>query len=88
MSPIGIFEFNLLPRQQQVSHLYDNCVFLSQRKESERIFVSLYYAGDFYIELWVDTLTHELGRIRTFNTTLLLEPYLQSIQLPSFLQHQ
>jgi|APFEC2959095171_1045051.scaffolds.fasta_scaffold00121_28 hypothetical protein len=83
MRPLDIYEFNLLNRQEQVSYMYDQCTFLMQRKEDDRSRVNLYHAGDFFVELWYDTLTHQLGRVRSFNTTLLLEPYLENLALPS-----
>jgi hypothetical protein len=68
--------------------LYENCVFLASRQENKSTRVSLYSAGHFYVEVWCDTGTFQLGRIRSFNVTQLLDPYLQAIQLPSCLQHQ
>jgi|GEM_PF-2371034 len=86
MQYLDISAFDMLSRKQQVSYLYDQCVFLAQRKESARIRVNLYSAGNFFVELGYNTLTHQLGQVRSFKQTDHLDPYLEKLSFPALFE--
>jgi hypothetical protein len=86
MPSLDIFEFNVLSREEQVSYLYDHCTFLVQRKENPRTRVNLYSAGNFFVELFYDTLTHQLGHVYAFSHSDLLEPYLETLSFPALFE--
>ena len=86
MQHLDISAFDMLSREQQVSYLYDQCVFLAQRKESARIRVNLYSAGSFFVELGYNTLTHQLGQLCSFKQTNHLDPYLKQLTIPALFE--
>jgi hypothetical protein len=86
MTYLDIFEFNALSREEKISYLYDHCTFLVQRKENPRTRVNLYSAGNFFVELSYDTLTHRLGHVHSFNHTEVLEPYLEHLSFPALFE--
>jgi hypothetical protein len=86
MQYLDISVFNILSREEQVSYLYDQCTFLAQRKESAQIRINLYSAGNFFVELGYNTLTHQLGQVRSFKQTDRLEPYLQKLSFPALFE--
>jgi hypothetical protein len=86
MQHLDISAFNMLNREEQVSYLYDQCVFLAQRKESTRVRVNLYSAGNFFVELGYHTLTHQLGQVRSFTQTDHLAPYLKKLPIPALFE--
>lgn len=86
MQYLDISAFNSLSREEQVAYLYDQCIFLAQRKESARMRVNLYSAGSFFVELGYHTLTHQLGQVRSFKQTHHLDPYLKKLTFPALFE--
>ena len=86
MQHLDISAFNMLNREEQVSYLYDQCVFLAQRKESACVRVNLYSAGNFFVELGYNILTHQLGQVRSFKQTDHLDPYLKKLTFPALFE--
>ena len=75
-----MFDFLLLPENEQLDILYSEGVYLSKRI-AETIPVVLYQIEDFYVEVFYKEYRRYIQRIRCFKSTSLLDPYLEQIQL-------
>lgn len=77
--------FLSLTQEQQIRILIQKGVRVSKRDESGCMFC-LYQVASFYVELIYDFDTLELLKMRKFECTSLLEPYLNNISLGQVLK--
>jgi hypothetical protein len=73
-------EFTNLPPEQQIDVLRRNSVYLCNRK-TDNYTHFLYQADAFYVEVTYDHATNKIINLLGFQSTLLLEPYLNKIKL-------
>ncbi|TPG66046.1 hypothetical protein [Hymenobacter nivis] len=77
-----LYDFNLLPYEQQLAAVFDAGTYLARRWEEEDS-VNLYHLpGGFFVELYYDTHANELVRLRSFSSSEPLEDYAVGIRLP------
>ncbi len=63
-----LYEFNALPDERQLVHVFDDGTFLA-RHWGEEDGINLYHLlGNFFIELYYDTHVNELVRLRSFRS--------------------
>jgi hypothetical protein len=80
-----LFEFKALPRSSQIDAICDCGVRLAAREELEYN-ITLYQIEDFYVEIFYDRQLKQISYIKASNNTILLEPYLDSINIGELLQ--
>lgn len=54
--------------------------FVSERQDGPR-YALLYHLGNFFVEIEINVARNEIRRIRPFNSSFLLEPYLAELSL-------
>lgn len=75
-----MYDFQLLPEQQQIKELYEHGVFIGKRKEGYSI-ILLYQLESFYIEVFYRKYRSHIKRLHCFESTELLDPYLEQIDV-------
>ena len=79
---MNLYEFNLLPYERQLVAVFDEGTFLARRWEEEDG-VNLYHLpGDFFVEVYYDTLANEIARLKSFRSAAPLEDYAAGVGLP------
>ena len=73
-------DFQSLPVQEQVNILYHQGVYIGKRKAS-RLTVLLYQLESFYVEVYYRKYRHLISCIRCSESTALLDPYLEQIEI-------
>jgi hypothetical protein len=73
-------EFTSLPPEQQMDVIRNNSVYLCNRK-TDNYTHFLYQTDAFYIEVTYDQAANKIVQLLGFQSTLLLEPYLNQIKL-------
>jgi hypothetical protein len=49
--------------------------------------IALFQVGDWYVEIFYNKKTNEVGRVKTFRDMELLDPYLKQINISSLLKN-
>jgi hypothetical protein len=73
-------EFKLLPAQEKAALLYNEGVYIGKRRECTQV-VLLYQLEEFYVELFYAKYRHHIYKTRCSASTLILEPYLDQIEV-------
>lgn len=73
-------DFKLLDLPLQAHIIYQKGIYLSERSEDD-LFVALYGVFDFYVEVYCRFSNSEIVKFISFHSDILLEPYLNKIQL-------
>ena len=73
-------DFKLLDLSLQAHVIYQKGIYLSERSEDD-LFIALYRACDFYVEVYCRFTNGEIVKFISFHSDILLEPYLNKIQL-------
>lgn len=73
-------EFRLLDRGSQAAHLYDQGTFIGKRRLYGGTAV-LYQVESFYVEIRYSHYRHTIAALRSFRSTLPLDPYLSAIDV-------
>ena len=76
-----LYEFNTLDEMEQIETVWNKAVRLAERKTGEQLF-ELYQVDSFYVELGGPLDSIGYNHILVAETTDLLAPYLDQIQLP------
>jgi hypothetical protein len=74
------FQFNMLSRQQQETCIVERGRMIGLRQEPEFI-IKLYQLDNFYAELYYHQIKNDAIHIRCFTDALLLDVYLNGIDL-------
>ena len=83
LSNMGIYEFNQLSLDEKVNVSSLEGTFLHNRIWNEHG-INLYGFGGFYSEVWYNQKTNKVDKVRSFNNTSMLEPYLDDIKVDTF----
>jgi len=75
-----LFDFQLLPEQEQVNSLYHDGVYIGKRKAKETT-ILLYQLDSFYVEVFYRSYRRHISRIRCSGSTIFLDPYLEQIDV-------
>ena len=75
-----LFEFQLLRGKEQTDLLQQNGVYVGKRKESESVLL-LYQFESFYVEITYRKYRRFIAQIRCFESTSILDPYLEQIEV-------
>jgi hypothetical protein len=75
-----LYEFKLLPDQEQLDVLYNHGVYIGKQKQKSETIV-LYQLESFYVEVYYIKYRCYVRRLHCFHSTLLLDPYLESIHV-------
>lgn len=78
-----LVEFIILPKEDQIDLVYKHGVYIGKIK-SEEITVLLYQLDAFYIQLCYLQYRVSIDNIQCYETTDVLEPYLEQIQFEYF----
>jgi hypothetical protein len=73
-------EFRQLELPEQIADLYEHGVYLGKRKEEE-LAVLLYQLDCFYVEVFYKTYRKDVLEIQVSESVLVLDPYLEQIDL-------
>jgi hypothetical protein len=80
-----LYQFNALPYEHQLVHVFDKGTFLTRRWEEEDG-INLYHLPDlstgFFVEVYYDTYANEIVRVRAFSNLSQLEDYAANVRLP------
>jgi hypothetical protein len=74
-----LYEFIGMDESDQAEAIWSG-VFIGER-ETNNFRILLYSIDEFYVEVFYDDISNEIKRFRPFTTLLLLEPYLDKIDL-------
>ncbi len=80
MQSIKLYEFNLLPPQEQHEIVHSKATFLDV-VEDGNLKYALYGLEKFYIELLYDVPSNRIIKLKTFKRGQLLDKYLDRFQL-------
>jgi hypothetical protein len=80
---MGIYEFNQLTLEDKVYTASNEGTFLHNRIWEE-FGINLYGFGYFYAEVWYNQKNNTVDKVRSFNNTDMLEPYLVDIKIDMF----
>jgi hypothetical protein len=75
-----MYDFQLLPEQQQIEVLYDYGVYIGKRK-AETSIILLYQLESFYVEVFYRKYRSHIKRLHCFESNELLDPYLEQIDV-------
>lgn len=75
-----LFDFQLLDKTDQIDYLYENGTFVGKRRDGLDI-VLLYQVEGFYVEVFYQYYRKHPKKVRCFRSTVLLDPYLESIDV-------
>jgi hypothetical protein len=75
-----LYKFNKLNIFNKVDTLINDSVLIDNRTE-EHFRVLLYQIGSFYVEVFYDFEHNKIRKIKSFNTTSKLKPYLDKIDI-------
>jgi len=75
-----LFDFKLLSEREQLDILHTEGAYIGKRKEGE-LSILLYQLEGFYVEIFYRKHRSQIKSIRSFTTTVLLEPYLTQIDI-------
>ncbi|HVG13440.1 MAG TPA: hypothetical protein VM935_00715 [Chitinophagaceae bacterium] len=78
-----LVDFIILPREQQIDLLYEHGIYVGKIKLDD-ITVLLYQMDAFYIQLCYSQYRVCIDTIQCYETTDVLEPYLEQIQFEYF----
>ena len=73
-------DFQLLPEQDQIDILYQYGVYVGKRKEAFSV-ILLYQFESFYVEVFYRKYRSHVNRLHCFESTDLLDPYLEQIDV-------
>lgn len=73
-------DFQLLPEQDQIDILYQYGVYVGKRKEAFSV-ILLYQFESFYVEVFYRKYRSHVKRLHCFESTDLLDPYLEQIDV-------
>lgn len=77
---IGIYEFTLMPTDEQANYLWDNGEYITHSiREGMRY--QLHVLSNFYVEVTYDSTENCIVDLKSFKTSRLLEPYLSHIDI-------
>jgi hypothetical protein len=74
------YEFNFLPKNDQVAHTWEHGNFLAARHETY-FAINLYHVDKFFVEVWYIPEEVCINKIKSFKSRKCLEPYLDTISL-------
>jgi hypothetical protein len=77
---VDIFEFNLMPTNDQAAYTWEFGTYLASRSWKNHS-INLYHVDKFFVEVWYDPGMNHVDKIRSFKSRNCLEPYLESIFL-------
>lgn len=75
-----MYDFQLLPEQQQIDMLYQFGVYIGKRKVKISI-ILLYQFESFYVEVFYRKYRSHVKHLHCFESTELLDPYLEQIDV-------
>jgi len=84
---MNLFDFQLLPHSEKVDILYDHGVYIGKRKEKNQT-VILYQLEGFYVEVFYKKYRCFVTRMHCFSSTILLEVYLEQINVEHLIYTQ
>ncbi|HNR19384.1 MAG: hypothetical protein IPJ79_01485 [Bacteroidetes bacterium] len=73
-------DFNKLTHDEQAWYIWNGAIHLNVR-EVYGYRVNLFSYNDYYIELWYSVYENQIKKIKAFDSTALLAPYLENIKL-------
>jgi hypothetical protein len=77
---MSLYLFNVLSENEQAETLWEIGVYLTERED--RLFkYALYQIDNFYVEVWYHKEFNAIQRLRSFSSTIQLEPYLKRIDI-------
>jgi len=75
-----LFEFKLLSEREQLDILHAEGTYIGKRKEGKTS-ILLYQLEGFYVEIFYQKHRSQIQSIRSFTSTIPLEPYLNQIDI-------
>lgn len=75
-----LYEFKSLKEQDQINTVWQRGVHISNRSEKEYK-VLLYQIDGFYTEVYYNASTNKIEKLKSFSSTIPLEPYLKQINI-------
>ena len=85
---ISFITYKTLSNNQQIDLLLQFGVYLDITKAAGYLSIELYALGDFYVEIYFNTITEAPLFLRAFNSVRELEPYLASIEIDNIFRDQ
>lgn len=82
---MDFYAFNCLLRDDRAELVWQHGRFLAIRSEMGCI-VALYHLGGFFAEVWYSPEDNQIALVYGFNSRLLLEPYLEVIDLEGLVE--
>ena len=83
-SDLTLYEFNSFTKNEKVKALCNHGAYLSERTV-ETLRIVLYQLSSFYVEVKYDTESNKIVEFQVFINTIMLEPYLEQIDISNLL---
>ena len=77
---MDIYQFNILPTNQQAAYTWENGIYLASRNENY-FAINLYSVDIFFVEVWYHPEEVCINIIRSFKSRKCLEPYFEGIDI-------
>jgi hypothetical protein len=84
---MNLFDFQLLPRAEQLDLLYIDGVYIGKQKEEHTIKL-LYQLESFYVELTYTRHRRYVTRLYCFSSAAMLDPYLEGMDVEGLVFYQ
>lgn len=78
--PIRMQTFNALPNLKKAQLTLEKGTVLVRRKQQHAV-ITLYALSDFYVEIWYDSKSMKIDKIRSFRDSKALDAYIDDINL-------
>ena len=79
-SKLGIYEYNIMPLNEQADYLWDNGTFLANRVKGT-MKIQLHSLSNFYVEVFYKSKENKIIELKPFKAVRCLEPYLDQIDV-------
>ncbi len=80
-----LYEFNVLTKDEKTALVWSKGDYVADRKERD-CFILLYQVFSFYVEIWYVTAENKINKLRSFNSTNQLQPYLEVIDISGIIE--
>ena len=77
---MNMLDFQVMAENKKISYLQLHDIYIGKRKHFDS-YIVLYQAESFYVEIYYKKYRTYIDKMRVFDTTELLEPYLDQIHV-------
>lgn len=80
-----LYQFSVLSEDEKTALVWNEGDFVADRWE-RNCYILLYQVFSFYVEIWYERDLNQIKKLRSFNSTNQLKPYLEEINISEIIQ--